>query len=68
MQVREVRVKYADNGEERYDYYLPGELKARSSRTTIMYGRPVSRVIVIASAGYFWKKPGSFRLDVTAVR
>lgn len=68
LEIKEVRIQYADTVEERLDYVLPGELKVGATRTISMNARPIYRIIVTAATAHFWKKPGSFRVDVAAYR
>lgn len=66
--IKEVRIQYADYFDERLDYILPGDLKSGNTRTSTMSNRPVYKITVKASAAYFWKKPGNFRVDAAAYR
>lgn len=64
--IKEVRIQHADNFDEVFDYILPGDLSAGGTRTVSLDRRPIYRIIVKATSAYFWKKPGSFRLDAAA--
>ncbi|MDG0817809.1 hypothetical protein [Bdellovibrio svalbardensis] len=68
IEIKEVRIQYADYMDERLDYVLPGDLKSGNTRTISMDARPIYRIKVKAIASYFWKKPGNFRVDVAAYR
>lgn len=68
IEINEVRILYADYGDERSESRLTGELKSGGMREVVTNGRPVYRIAVTASPSYFWKKPGLYRLDVTAQR
>ncbi len=68
IEIKEVRIQYADYLDERLDYVLPGELRSSETRTISLDARPIYRIKVKASASYFWKKPGNFRVDVAAYR
>lgn len=68
IEIKEVRILYADYGDERSDSRLAGELKSGGIKEVVTNGRPVYRIAVTASSSYFWKKSGSYRVDVTAQR
>lgn len=69
LEIDEVTIQYSDYyGGERNDLRLPGELKSGGTRESVLDGRPVYRIRIKASASYFWKKPGGFRVDVISVR
>lgn len=68
LEIKDVRIKYADNWGDRRDLQLPGDLKSGGVRLGYYEGRSVFRLEITASASYFWKKPGGFRVDVVAER
>lgn len=68
IEIKEVRIIYADNSGERYERSLPGDLNAGGVREAYLDGRRIYRIEITASSSYFWKKPGSYRVDITAVR
>ncbi|QDK37115.1 hypothetical protein [Bdellovibrio sp. NC01] len=68
IEIKEVRIQYADYFDERLDYVLPGDLDSGHTRTTGLDGRPIYKITVKAHAKYFWKKPGNFRVDVAAYK
>ncbi|MNK07457.1 hypothetical protein D3C87_253710 [compost metagenome] len=67
IRIESVRVYFLDIG-EREITSLRGDLSPGSARVYKLQGRPVGRITVTASASYFWKKPGGFRVDVVALR
>ncbi|WP_413557905.1 hypothetical protein [Bdellovibrio sp. HCB209] len=68
VKIKSVEVFYADYPGSRYEYNLMGELTAGTTRLSFLDGRPITAIKVVASNKYFWKKPGGFRVDVTAYR
>lgn len=62
-----VWISYADSSETRVIREFQGDLTTGRPREIRMSGRPVLRVDVEASSGYFWKQPGSFRVEATGV-
>lgn len=68
IEVKEVRIVYADYNEERTEPSLEGELKPGQMRVIIMRGRPIYRIEVTATSSYLWKKPGGYQVDVSALR
>ncbi|WP_374029905.1 hypothetical protein [Bdellovibrio bacteriovorus] len=68
IQIKEVRIWYADYGGEISERSLEGDLRSGRAREVYLGGRPVYRISIKASPIYFWKKPGSFRVDIVAVR
>lgn len=64
IEIKEVRIQYADYFDERMDYMLPGDLGNGNTRTSSLDARPIYKITVKASAKYFWKKAGGFRVDV----
>lgn len=67
IEIKEVRILYADNS-GRFERTLPGDLHSGRIREAYLDGRRIYRIEVTASASYFWKKPGGYRVDITAVR
>lgn len=67
IDVEEVEVVFADNGERRRFTFLEGELNVRF-KEVFAPGRPVYRISIKASSVGFWKKPGGFRLDIVSAR
>lgn len=68
IEVKEIKLLFADNSEERNELTLVGDLKPGEVREAFLAGRSLYRIEVVASASFFWKKPGSYRVDITAVR
>jgi hypothetical protein len=67
VKIKSVRIYYADAwGGPSEDYSLIGELKAGNTIQAYYDSRPIISIEVTATNKYFWKKPGSFRVDVTA--
>lgn len=67
INVSGVWLSYADSSESRSVREFQGELSTGRAREIKLSGRPLLRVDVEASAGYFWKQPGSFRVEATGV-
>ncbi|MEK2688067.1 hypothetical protein [Bdellovibrio sp. GT3] len=68
VKIKEVIITYADYGDSRYETQLEGELIAGSRRTAYIQTRPIASIRIVASNKYFWKKPGGFRVDVSAYK
>lgn len=68
IEIKEVRLIFADYREERVEFGLNGELKPGNMRGTLLGGRRIYAIEVTATASYLWKKPGGYRVEVTAVR
>lgn len=68
IEIKEVRLLYADNSSERYERTLPGDLRVGGIREAYLDGRRILRIEVTASASNFWKKAGGYRVDISAVR
>ncbi|QLY24409.1 hypothetical protein [Bdellovibrio sp. KM01] len=68
VKIKSVDIMYADYPDTRFEYNLVGELVAGSSRNAYLEGRPISAIRITATNKYFWKKPGGFRVDVTAYK
>jgi|GEM_PF-1915056 len=66
IEIKKVRLVYADYSGDRIDPMLSGDLRAGGVLETFLDGRPLSRIEVTASSSYFWKKPGSYRVDIWA--
>ncbi|MBV2167488.1 MAG: hypothetical protein KUL82_02165 [Bdellovibrio sp.] len=66
--INEVKLVYLDNGSERSELMLPGDLHVGSFRETYLDGRAIYRIDINASSSNIFKKPGGYRVDVTAVR
>lgn len=68
IEIKEVRIIFADLREERVEFSLRGELKPGSVRGALLGGRRIYAVIVTAASSYVWKRPGGYRVEVTAIR
>ncbi|MBO9666220.1 MAG: hypothetical protein J7501_05350 [Bdellovibrio sp.] len=67
VKIKSVRIYYADAwGGPSEDYSLIGDLKVGTTLQAYYDSRPISSIEVTATNKYFWKKPGGFRVDVTA--
>lgn len=66
IKIKSAIIRYTDYSSDRYEYNLTGELKAGGSMQALLDGRSVMSVEIVAANKYFWKKPGAFRVDVTA--
>ena len=67
IEIKEVTIRYVD-GYEELVYMLTGDLGAGRIKESWASGRPIHSIKVRASANGIFKKPGGFRVDVTAVR
>lgn len=67
IEIKEVTVRYVDGYEERV-YMLTGDLGAGRIKESWASGRAIHSIKVRASANGIFKKPGGFRVDVTAVK
>lgn len=65
IKIKSVYILYADQLTSGYESNLVGELKAGGILQTWLQGRPIVSITVVAQNKHFWKKPGSFRVDVT---
>ncbi|MGE5085995.1 MAG: hypothetical protein ACM3MG_06805 [Bacillota bacterium] len=65
IKIKSVLIRYADNLNPDLAVNLTGELKTGGILQTWLQGRPIYSITVFAQNKYFWKKPGSFRIDVT---
>ncbi|NUN05699.1 MAG: hypothetical protein HUU57_08050 [Bdellovibrio sp.] len=67
IEIEQVRIVAMDGS---YAFVTPmnGRLGAGSMREVYINGRALNRIEIKASPSYFWKNPGSFRVDVTAIR
>lgn len=68
IDVKEVKVLYADNMVERSLYTLQGNLRSGAMKEIALDGRPIYRIDISAKSERFWKKLGSYRVDIIAVR
>jgi hypothetical protein len=68
VKIKSVDIMYADYPDTRFEYNLVGELGAGSTRNAYLEGRPITAIRITATNKYFWKKPGGFRVDVTAYK
>ncbi len=68
VKIKSVDIMYADYPDTRFEYNLVGELVAGSTRNAYLEGRPITAIRITATNKYFWKKPGGFRVDVTAYK
>lgn len=67
IEIEQVRI-IAMDGSHAFVTPMNGRLGAGTMREVYINGRALNRIEVSASPSYFWKNPGSFRLDVTAIR
>jgi hypothetical protein len=69
VKVTSVHVLYADGfSSEAVLWGLQGELKSGSAKEAILDGRPVFSIVITATPEYFWKRPGGYHVDATALR
>lgn len=68
VKIKSVDILYADYPDTRFEYNLVGDLVAGMNRQAYLDGRPITAIRITASNKYFWKKPGGFRVDVTAYK
>lgn len=66
IKIKSVLIRYSDNMNSELGANLSGDLQAGGILQTWLQGRPIYSITVVAQNKYFWKKPGSFRVDVTA--
>lgn len=65
--IKNIRIYYSDKSGSIDVYQLKGKISPGEARHAYLDGRPISKVEVVASGSYFWKKSGTFRVDVRAV-
>jgi len=66
IKIKSVLIRYADNMNSELGANLSGNLQTGGILQTWLQGRPIYSITVVAQNKYFWKKPGGFRIDVTA--
>lgn len=66
VKIKSVYIRYADYLNSGFENNLVGDLQAGGILQTWLQGRPIYSITVVAQNKHFWKKPGSFRVDVTA--
>lgn len=66
IKIKSVYIRYADFMSSGFENNLVGDLHAGGILQTWLQGRPIYSITVVAQNKHFWKKPGSFRVDVTA--
>lgn len=66
-EIKKIRIYYTDKSGPRDVYQLNGKISPGDVREANLDGRPISKVEIVASASYFWRSSGSFRVDVRAI-
>lgn len=68
VDIKEVRIFSSNVYLVRNISALAGNLRYREIKTAKIDPSMISRIEVVASASSFWKRPGSFRLDITTMK
>lgn len=66
-EIKSIRLHYADKTGSRNLFELTGKIGPGEFRDAYLDGRPIKKVEVVASGSHFWRKSGSFRIEVTAL-
>jgi len=68
INIKAVRIYTTAPNSVREIWEMEGSLGSSEILEVPLNGLPISRVEVISTAGYFWKKPGGYRLEAGALR
>ncbi|AHI05356.1 hypothetical protein BDW_04240 [Bdellovibrio bacteriovorus W] len=68
VDIKEVRIYSSNVYLVRNVSSLAGNLRYGEIKTAKLEGAMISRIEIVASASSFWKRPGSFRLDITTMK
>lgn len=68
VEIKEVRIYSTNIYLVRNIDVLAGDLRYGETKVAKINPSLISRIEVVASAASFWKRPGSFRLDITTMK
>jgi hypothetical protein len=66
--IKNFQITYYDIGSPMEEQLFEGTLGPGQVKEIVVPARQIYGISVTAAAGYFWKKPGSFQVDVLATR